>query len=101
MSRTKAAGKQRKRWTCLNRDCDWFQGAGEHKPDDGHCPRCGHDKLAKQLQQLVGGVIDFPAVQAELAAAGIELRGGAADEARTPTSASSGCSSRTRGPWRS
>ena len=81
MSRTKAAGKQRKRWSCLNRDCDWFQGPGEHRPDDGRCPRCGHDKLGKQWQQLVAGVIDFPAVQAQLAAAGIELRGGAADEA--------------------
>jgi tRNA-splicing ligase RtcB len=81
MSRTKAAGKQRKRWSCLNRDCAWFQGPGEHKPDDGRCPRCGHDKLGKQWQQLVAGVIDFPAVQAELGAAGIELRGGAADEA--------------------
>ena len=28
MSRTRAAGKFRKRWACLNRDCDWFQGPG-------------------------------------------------------------------------
>ena len=81
MSRTKAAGKQRKRWTCLNRDCDWFQGPGEHKPEDDRCPRCGQGRLAKQWQQLVAGAIDFAGVQAELAAAGIELRGGAADEA--------------------
>jgi tRNA-splicing ligase RtcB len=39
--RTQAAGKSRKRWACNNRDCDWFAGPGEHKPEDGNCPTCG------------------------------------------------------------
>lgn len=81
MSRTQAAGKNRKRWTCNNRDCDWWQGPGEHKPEDGRCPKCGHEKLSKQMRQIAPGLIDFPSVQAELVTKGIELRGGAADEA--------------------
>ncbi len=81
MSRTQAAGKSRKRWACCNRDCDWWQGPGEHKPTDGRCPACGHGKLAKQMRQIAPGRIDFAAVQSELVASGIELRGGAADEA--------------------
>lgn len=81
MSRTEAAGKLRRRWACNSRECDWTQGKGEHKPEDGCCPKCGHDKLGKRIVRLTEGRIDFPTVQAELAAKGIELRGGAADEA--------------------
>ncbi len=81
MSRTKAAGKTRWRWSCCDRDCDWFQGAGEHKPGDRACPRCAHPKIEKRPQVMSPGLIDFESVQAELAASGIELRGGAADEA--------------------
>jgi tRNA-splicing ligase RtcB (3'-phosphate/5'-hydroxy nucleic acid ligase) len=88
MSRTKAAGKSRKRWTCLNRDCDWFQGPGEHapqsdgaRPEEWECPKCGHHGLAKHWQQISTGLIDFAAVRADLDAKRIELRGGAADEA--------------------
>jgi tRNA-splicing ligase RtcB (3'-phosphate/5'-hydroxy nucleic acid ligase) len=79
MSRTKAAGKSRKRWACLNRDCDWVQPPHSHKPDA--CPNCGNDRISKRWVQETAGAIDFVAVQAELAARGIELRGGAADEA--------------------
>jgi tRNA-splicing ligase RtcB (3'-phosphate/5'-hydroxy nucleic acid ligase) len=78
MSRTRAAGKRRKRWSCER--CDWFAGRGERKPGDGRCPRCG-GRLAKRWQQLVAGEIDFGSVRRELSGAGIELRGGAADEA--------------------
>lgn len=81
MSRTKAAGKSRKRWTCCNRDCDWFAGHGQHKPQDGNCPKCGHTKLTKQLQQISKGVIDWQEVRRDIAARGIELRGAGADEA--------------------
>lgn len=81
MSRTRAAGKSRRRWACNNRDCDWTQGPGQHKPDDGRCPTCGHPRLSKRLVKLSAGAIDWPTVTVDLATAGIELRGGAADEA--------------------
>lgn len=88
MSRTKAAGKSRKRWSCLNRDCDWRQQPRTHveqpkgtQPSEWACPKCGHRGLAKRWVQETAGAIDFDAVQADLAARGIELRGGAADEA--------------------
>ena len=81
MSRTQAAGKSRRRWACNNRECDWTQGPGEHKPADGRCPTCGHDGLGKRMIQLKAGAIDWPAVLSGLHDQGVELRGGAADEA--------------------
>lgn len=81
MSRSKAAGKSRRRWTCCNRDCDWFQGPGEHKPEDGNCPKCGHEKLTKQVQKISEGLVNWDGAREALRDAGIELRGGGADEA--------------------
>jgi tRNA-splicing ligase RtcB len=81
MSRTRAAGKKRKRWTCNNRDCDWFQGRDEHKPEDGKCPRCHHPRLSKQWQTVQAGEIDWDDVQNYLHDQHIEIRGGGADEA--------------------
>jgi tRNA-splicing ligase RtcB len=86
MSRTAAAGKSRKRWTCLNRNCDWFQGPGQHveqagRPEEWICPRCGHVGLAKRWQQISQGAIDWDAARTDLKRNGIELRGGGADEA--------------------
>ncbi|HEY8584901.1 MAG TPA: RtcB family protein [Capillimicrobium sp.] len=78
MSRTQAAGKRRKRWTCPKGH--WWQGRGVEKPSDGRCPECGA-RLAKAWQLLSPGRVDFAAVRSELAGAGVELRGGAADEA--------------------
>jgi tRNA-splicing ligase RtcB len=80
MSRTRAAGKSRKRWACVDRDCGWTQGAGEHKPSSGTCPVCGH-RIARRMVQIKAGEIDWQRVRAELATTGVELRGGAADEA--------------------
>lgn len=65
----------------MNRDCDWFQGPGEHKPENGVCPKCGHDKINKRIVQMKPGRIDFNEVLDDLAGKNIELRGGAADEA--------------------
>jgi tRNA-splicing ligase RtcB len=81
MSRTRAAGKSRRRWACQNRDCDWFQGPGEHKPADGACPKCGGTRLARRMVQLTAGEIDWRQTNADLDAAGVELRGGGPDEA--------------------
>ena len=81
MSRTRAAGKMKKRWTCSNRDCDWFAGFGEHKPDPVECPKCEHTKMSKQWQQVLPGEINFDEVQEEIRGKGIELRGAGADEA--------------------
>ena len=79
MSRAEAAGKSRKRWTCNNRDCDWVQPPRSHKPPA--CPSCGGTRFSKRWVLERPGRIDWPRVRAELAARGIELRGGGADEA--------------------
>lgn len=81
MSRTKAAGKERRRWACSNRDCDWVQAPGTHKPEDGCCPTCGNAKLGKRWVKEVEGAIDWDANLADLSRKGIVLRGAAADEA--------------------
>jgi tRNA-splicing ligase RtcB len=80
MSRTRAAGKSKNRWTCLNRDCDWFQPPSTHKPADGNCPRCGHPKLAKRMQQVAPGELDWQAEYAKVTET-VELRGSGAEEA--------------------
>jgi tRNA-splicing ligase RtcB len=80
MSRTEAAGKSKKRWTCNNRDCDWYQPPHTHKPDDG-CPECGHPKLQKRWIQMSQGKVDYEAVKQEISNKGIILKGGAPDEA--------------------
>lgn len=79
MSRTEAAGKQRKRWSCCNRDCDWVQPPSTHKPDV--CPDCGHRKLSKRKVQIRPGKVDWGAERAKVAELGVELRGADADEA--------------------
>jgi tRNA-splicing ligase RtcB (3'-phosphate/5'-hydroxy nucleic acid ligase) len=79
LSRTQAAGRKRPRWACTNRDCDWVQPPQTAKP--AKCPNCGNAKLRKRWVQDRPGLIDFEAVQRDLRGQGIELRGGAADEA--------------------
>jgi tRNA-splicing ligase RtcB len=80
MSRSRAAGKQKKRWTCNNRDCDWFQPPHTHKPEDEKCPKCGHPKLSKQWVQFAEGEIDWNAEHSDVTSR-LELRGGGAEEA--------------------
>jgi tRNA-splicing ligase RtcB len=79
MSRTRAAGKTRKRWTCNTRDCNWFQPPRTHKPEA--CPSCGNTSMTKRFVKISEGEIDWSQTLAGLRASGIELRGGAADEA--------------------
>ena len=79
MSRTKAAGKLRTRAECSVRDCDTH--VAWNKRHDQQCPEHPDAKWVKRRRIVEPGLIDFAAVQQELSTAGIELRGGAADEA--------------------
>ena len=79
MSRTQAAGRirRRKRWACLNRDCNRVFDRDRPCPDH---PDAGVRKVWIE-EQLKPGVVDWPAVQARLRKQGIVLVGGGADEA--------------------
>lgn len=79
MSRMEAAGKRKLGWACANPACDWAKPPAKGKPD--RCPRCGGARFVKRWIQVKPGRIDYERVRAELKAKGIELRGGAADEA--------------------
>jgi tRNA-splicing ligase RtcB len=78
MSRTKAAGRirRRKRWACTHRDCPYVAEV------EGTCPEHG-SKLRKVWveEQIARGVVDWPAVQKQLREQGIVVVGGGADEA--------------------
>jgi tRNA-splicing ligase RtcB len=80
MSRTKAAGKLGVRMECSARDCTFWVARKDMAPGT-RCPDHPDARLVKRRGRIRPGAIDFPSVQAELAAKGIELRGGAADEA--------------------
>jgi tRNA-splicing ligase RtcB len=79
MSRTRAAGRSRKRWSCNTRDCGWVQPPRSHKPDA--CPECGNRKMSKRWVKETEGEVDWRATLADLSRAGIELRGANAEEA--------------------
>jgi tRNA-splicing ligase RtcB len=80
MSRTKAAGKLGTRMECSVRDCDFWVPRKDYSKRT-RCPDHPDAKLVKRRGRIRPGAIDFATVRAELAAKGIELRGGAADEA--------------------
>jgi tRNA-splicing ligase RtcB len=90
MSRTKAAGRvrRRKRWACTHRDCDRvfdIDGISSTAgvPKSGVCPDHPTSRVRKVWveEQISPGVVDWPAVQARLRAQGVVLVGGGADEA--------------------
>lgn len=87
MSRTEAAGKvtRRKRWVCHRRDCDGslpIQTPLHHDGSTPACPKCGSRTRKLQTMDVTRvGKVDWPSVQAEMLANGIELRGAGADEA--------------------
>ena len=78
LSRTQAAGKMGVAFECSVRDCDYFVPRSRR---DERCPLHPDARLIKRRRRVKPGLIDFPKVQADLRARGIELRGGAADEA--------------------
>ncbi|HEV2061759.1 MAG TPA: RtcB family protein [Solirubrobacteraceae bacterium] len=75
MSRNAAAGKPRRRWVNNVRDDDTLYETREEALAAPGATR------ARKVRVRVGGAIDFDEVRAELRRKGIELRGGAADEA--------------------
>jgi len=78
MSRTEAAGRRRKRTVCGK--CGWTQPPRTARVTT--CPSCGSQRdLSKRWVLDRPGKIDWPAVTKALAARGIVLRGGGADEA--------------------
>jgi len=81
MSRREAAGKVRRKklWHCSVRDCDYVHADRSRF----RCPEHPKSKPVKLFQTEVArpGKIDYAHVRRELAARGIELRGGGADEA--------------------
>ena len=79
MSRTQAAGKKGTRAECSVRDCD-YNVMWKHRHNES-CPDHPDARWVKRRRIIKPGRIDFEQVQRELAGAGIELRGGAADEA--------------------
>ena len=92
MSRTKAAGRMGNRAECSERGCDswvtWAHyrhereraGVGEHARFT-LCERHPQGRMTKRRGRIKQGEIDFDTVQAQLVGGGVELRGGAADEA--------------------
>jgi len=78
MSRTEAAGRIGTVYECGVRDCGYSVPRGRKHE---RCPRHPKARLVKRRRQIKPGVIDFDRVRAGLRARGIELRGGAADEA--------------------
>lgn len=91
MSRTAAAGRVANRMECAERDCPFWVSMGRFrdereragKENDRFTLCADHPgaKMVKRRGRVKTGSIDFGAVQAELEGIGIELRGGAADEA--------------------
>jgi tRNA-splicing ligase RtcB (3'-phosphate/5'-hydroxy nucleic acid ligase) len=92
MSRTQAAGKMGQVAACSQRDCNqkvsWKQYMTERdqlglRQDERFtiCTEHPDGKMIKRRDRVKEGLIDYTVVQADLARRGIELRGGAADEA--------------------
>lgn len=91
MSRTQAAGKTGTRAECTARDCRFWVTWGRFRDERDRagatndrftlCPDHPDGRMSKRRGRVKEGLVDFDAVQAELVTKGIELRGGAADEA--------------------
>ena len=79
LSRTEAAGKMGVAFGCPERGCDFFVIHGRH--ESAVCPRHPFARLTKRRRRVRPGLIDFDRVRVDMQGRGIELRGGAADEA--------------------
>ena len=87
MSRTQAAGKTKRRkiFSCPTPGCDYRAPPDRQGPGGHPIPCAAHPDAALQAhwarEQTHPGRIDWAATTTDLAARGIQLRGGAADEA--------------------
>jgi tRNA-splicing ligase RtcB len=81
LSRTQAAGKVGVAFECSVRDCGYWVPPTPRTRKHERCPRHPDARMLKRRRRIKPGLIDYAAVQADLRARGIELRGGAADEA--------------------
>jgi tRNA-splicing ligase RtcB (3'-phosphate/5'-hydroxy nucleic acid ligase) len=92
MSRTQAAGKMGTRMECGDRDCAFWVSPGQLRHEREQrgltdnaplnlCPEHPGARMIRRRGRIREGAVDFRAVQSHLRGAGIELRGGAADEA--------------------
>lgn len=86
MSRTKAAGKTRRKkcWRCTNNNClrCHFNTGEVNYTSAPQCEVCGSETSRYTATiQVKQGVVDFAEVKEEMSLRGIELRGAGADEA--------------------
>lgn len=86
MSRTKAAGKvkRRKVYECSTRDCDFSVPANSYKPGKTQCPIHGEGGRFRRIEKeerIREGVVDWPQVKKDLRLRGITVLGSGADEA--------------------
>ena len=92
MSRTQAAGKLGNVYECTERDCGFHVTPRQYDEERRRremalderlslCPDHPTGRMKKRRKRVKEGRVDFEAVQARLRMQGIELRGGAADEA--------------------
>jgi tRNA-splicing ligase RtcB len=93
MSRTQAAGRMGTRAECNDRNCRFWVSWGQYRHERERagitsakapftlCPEHPDGAMLKRRGRVKEGLIDFDAVQTALVGRGIELRGGAADEA--------------------
>jgi tRNA-splicing ligase RtcB len=79
MSRTQAAGRLGNRAECGR--CDFWVSWKQYTAEGTQCPRHPKEKLRKRRGRVKEGLIDYGKVRKHLTSQGIELRGGAADEA--------------------
>jgi tRNA-splicing ligase RtcB len=85
MSRTAAAGKQRKMWYCGNhRQCGFepIRSEGNKPPSaGGKCPNCGLPLRKARMRDKSTAAVDWDSVRARLAERGVVVLGSGADEA--------------------
>jgi tRNA-splicing ligase RtcB len=92
MSRTQAAGRMGTRAECNERDCDYWTTWGRYRDERARrgipegerftlCPHHPEGTMHRRRGRIKSGLVDFDEVRRRLTAGGIELRGGAADEA--------------------